>query len=60
MKEYVIHFQLGNKWIFLRDYLMCPLLTEKEAKREMEERKEDHPWNNYRVVVRTVSEWKEV
>ena len=61
-KEYMIQFSSDRvgRWINVKECLRHPYATEEEAQQEMEERKVDHPWNNYRVVVRMVTEWEEV
>ena len=62
MKEYVLQFHSSScqKWTFIKDIRLYPFRTEEEARKELEERKAEHPWNIYRIVVRNVTDWEEV
>jgi hypothetical protein len=62
MKEYRIQLWLENgcRWVNIREFVMHPFSSLADAKWELDERKREHPDNKYRIIERTVSEWKEV
>ena len=60
MKEYRIQLfvECGKKWVNFSEYYKHPLKTEKQAKKELEDKQKEYPHNTYRIISRDVTEWE--